>query len=82
MSNGWGDEVQEHGKSLFNVKPKKGLAYLIETGHLKNTPEDIARFFYTSNHGLDKAKVGAYLGEPCVHYIFFPLFLFFSPFHY
>merc|ERR1712054_156112 len=52
----------EDGKKLFNYKPKKGMKFLIDAGHVKNTTKDVARFLLTAD-GLDKARVGEYIGE-------------------
>ena len=50
------------GKKLFNNnKPKKGIDYLIENGHIKNDPEDVASFLLHSD-GLDLTQIGQYLG--------------------
>uniref|UniRef100_A0A7S1PDF6 SEC7 domain-containing protein n=1 Tax=Vitrella brassicaformis TaxID=1169539 RepID=A0A7S1PDF6_9ALVE len=46
----------------FNIKPKKGIEYLISTGQLQDDPEAIARFLLTQE-GLDKTLIGDYLGE-------------------
>ena len=46
----------------FNMKPKKGLQYLVEHGLLENTPEGVAAFFH-ANTALDKQVVGDYMGE-------------------
>lgn len=50
------------GKKKFNMDPKKGIEYLIEHGHLKNTPEDVAEFLF-QGEGLNKTAIGDYLGE-------------------
>ena len=44
------------GKQRFNMKPKDGIKYLIGIGHLKDTPESIAHFLFTSD-GLEKEQV-------------------------
>ena len=46
----------------FNMKPKKGLQYLIEHSLLDNTPDSVAAFFH-ANGALDKTVVGDYMGE-------------------
>ena len=46
----------------FNMKPKKGLQYLVEHGLLDNTAESVAAFFH-ANAALDKTVVGDYMGE-------------------
>lgn len=51
------------GVKKFNFKPKRGIAFLIESGFIKSRePKDIARFLL-NNDGLDKAQIGEYLGE-------------------
>mmetsp|Transcript_25861 Transcript_25861/g.43279 ORF Transcript_25861/g.43279 Transcript_25861/m.43279 type:complete len:1714 (+) Transcript_25861:76-5217(+) len=46
----------------FNLYPKKGIKLLIDTQKLDGSPESIAKFFRTTE-GLDKTKIGEYLGE-------------------
>eukprot|EP00741_Cyanophora_paradoxa_P005196 tig00000852_g5036.t1 len=46
----------------FNMGPKKGIKYLVETGKVDGSPGSIAAFLRTTE-GLDKVKVGDYLGE-------------------
>ncbi|GAA5995525.1 hypothetical protein JCM11641_007216, partial [Rhodosporidiobolus odoratus] len=51
------------GIKKFNFKPKRGVAFLMETGFIRsNEPKDIARFLLHAD-GLDKAQIGKYLGE-------------------
>lgn len=50
------------GRKKFNINVNKGLDYLVKNDLLNNTPEDIARFLY-KNEGLNKVKIGEYLGE-------------------
>ena len=52
----------EHGKKLFNYKPKKGIDYLIKIGHIPHTSKDVAKFLKTTE-GLPVAKIGEYIGE-------------------
>ena len=40
----------------------QGLEYLTKNGLINETPEDIAKFLY-KNDGLNKIKIGEYLGE-------------------
>ncbi len=54
-------ELQE-GIVKFNMKPKKGLRYLVDVCGIENTPAAIAQFLQ-SNSGLDKRAVGDFLGE-------------------
>ncbi|KAI3701044.1 hypothetical protein L2E82_45687 [Cichorium intybus] len=54
-------EFQE-GISLFNLKPKKGIEFLINVNKLGNSPEEIADFLKNAS-GLNKTLVGDYLGE-------------------
>lgn len=50
------------GLNLFNKKPEKGIAYLIEKGFISElTPYAVARFLITRK-GLSKQKIGEYLG--------------------
>ena len=46
----------------FNMKPKKGLQYLMEQGLLDGSAESVASFFH-SNPALDKTAVGDFMGE-------------------
>ena len=54
-------ELQE-GVVKFNMKPKKGIAYLCEVCDLEYAPAAVARFLLETG-GLDKRAVGEYLGE-------------------
>jgi brefeldin A-inhibited guanine nucleotide-exchange protein len=54
-------EVHE-GVIKFNMKPKRGIKYLVDVCGLENTPAAVARFL-RSTEGLDKRAVGDYLGE-------------------
>jgi brefeldin A-inhibited guanine nucleotide-exchange protein len=54
-------EVQE-GVIKFNMKPKRGIKYLMDVCGLEDTPAAVARFL-RSTEGLDKRAVGEYLGE-------------------
>jgi len=40
----------------------QGLEYLTKNALVNETPEDIAKFLY-KNDGLNKVKIGEYLGE-------------------
>jgi Sec7-like guanine-nucleotide exchange factor len=48
---------------LFNQKPKKGIAHLIEQKLVVDKPEAIAHFLLTTPK-LDAALVGEYISEP------------------
>uniref|UniRef100_A0A8C6UL26 Cytohesin 1b n=1 Tax=Neogobius melanostomus TaxID=47308 RepID=A0A8C6UL26_9GOBI len=50
------------GRKKFNMDPKKGIRFLIDSSLLKNTSDDIARFLY-KGEGLNKTAIGDYLGE-------------------
>eukprot|EP01105_Mastigella_eilhardi_P007987 TRINITY_DN1975_c0_g1_i5.p1 TRINITY_DN1975_c0_g1~~TRINITY_DN1975_c0_g1_i5.p1 ORF type:complete len:1003 (+),score=278.17 TRINITY_DN1975_c0_g1_i5:216-3224(+) len=49
--------------ALFNKSPKKGIAALVASGAIENTPVSIANFLF-ANKGLSKDQVGDYLSEP------------------
>ena len=51
------------GVKKFNIKPKEGIAFLIEQGYLKNSALDVASFL-KSEEELRKTRIGEYLGEP------------------
>ena len=57
----WKKQV-EHGKKLFNYKPKKGIAFLTEIGHIPNTSKGVAGFLLHTE-GLDREKIGDYIGD-------------------
>ena len=57
----WKQQV-EHGKKLFNYKPKKGIAFLTEIGHIPNTSKGVAQFLLHTE-GLDREKIGDYIGD-------------------
>lgn len=51
------------GIKKFNFKPKRGIAFLLETGFIRSRqPKDIAAFLLHAD-GLNKAMIGEYLGE-------------------
>lgn len=51
------------GIKKFNFKPKRGIAFLVETGFIRSRePKDIAAFLLHAD-GLSKAMIGEYLGE-------------------
>lgn len=51
------------GVRQFNVKPKKGIKFLIENEFIaSDDPKDIAVFLLNTD-GLDKSEIGEYLGE-------------------
>ena len=52
----------EHGKRLFNLKPKKGIKYLIESNILQNTSISVAKFLL-QEEGLNKTQIGTYIGD-------------------
>ena len=47
----------------FNVKPSNGIKYLIEKGHLENTPLSVATFLHDRKSELNMTQVGEYLGK-------------------
>ncbi|KAK9829453.1 hypothetical protein WJX72_005963 [[Myrmecia] bisecta] len=50
------------GVTLFNKKPKKGIAFMQEQGMLGRSGEDVAKFL-AKTAGLNKTLIGEYLGE-------------------
>ncbi|ETW82422.1 hypothetical protein HETIRDRAFT_108770 [Heterobasidion irregulare TC 32-1] len=51
------------GVKKFNLKPKRGLQFLLETGFiLSKAPQDVTRFLLHTD-GLSKSMIGEYLGE-------------------
>ena len=53
----------EQAISLFNTKPKKGVAYAIEHGLCAEDPSAVAKLLHDGSKKLDKVQVGEYLGE-------------------
>ncbi|XP_020788845.1 cytohesin-3-like isoform X1 [Boleophthalmus pectinirostris] len=51
-----------HGKKKFNMDPKKGIRYLVDSGLLEWRPEPVAEFLY-KEEGLNKTAIGNFLGE-------------------
>lgn len=51
------------GVNKFNMKPKRGIEYLKQSGFIKESPEAIAQFLQNNDIGLDKTAIGDYLGE-------------------
>lgn len=56
-------EELDNGILKFNLSPKKGLAYLVEAGHIEMTPGSVAKFLWQYQDRLDKTAVGDYLGR-------------------
>ncbi|XP_078490154.1 IQ motif and SEC7 domain-containing protein 1 isoform X2 [Ciona intestinalis] len=50
------------GLNLFNTKPSKGLAFLVEHSFVANTPPTVASFLL-NRKGLSRQMVGEYLGN-------------------
>uniref|UniRef100_H2ZJJ6 SEC7 domain-containing protein n=1 Tax=Ciona savignyi TaxID=51511 RepID=H2ZJJ6_CIOSA len=50
------------GLNLFNKKPSKGLAFLVEHSFVQNTPPAVASFLL-NRKGLSRQMVGEYLGK-------------------
>ncbi|XP_054153411.1 brefeldin A-inhibited guanine nucleotide-exchange protein 1-like [Oppia nitens] len=55
-------DIIEHGISLFNMKPKRGIAYLQEHNVIDGSAESVAHLFH-NNEMLDKTQVGEFLGD-------------------
>lgn len=49
--------------SKFNEKPKKGIEYLQERGHLENDPKAVAKFLLENQNALSKSMIGDFLGD-------------------
>lgn len=58
----------EKGCEIFKAAPKKGVRYFIQTGCMTEDPKDIA-LFLKNTPGIDKSKLGEYLGERYVQSI-------------
>lgn len=56
-------EEIETGILKFNLSPKKGIAYLVDLGHIEMSPQGVAKFLLQYQDRLDKATVGEYLGR-------------------
>ncbi|PSC72251.1 brefeldin A-inhibited guanine nucleotide-exchange 2-like [Micractinium conductrix] len=52
----------QQGITLFNQKPKKGIAFMQEQGVVGTAPSDVAQFL-ARTQGLSKTLIGDYLGE-------------------
>lgn len=50
------------GKKKFNIDPKQGMRFLIESNLIENTPEAVAQFLF-NGEGINKVAIGIYLGE-------------------
>ncbi|ORX41920.1 hypothetical protein BCR36DRAFT_374917 [Piromyces finnis] len=50
------------GINLFNIRPKKGIEFLINEGFLTRDLDAISQFLHNTS-GLNKAAIGEYLGE-------------------
>mgnify|MGYP001811128894 CR=1 FL=1 len=53
------------GKKKFNLDPKQGIKFLIESNLLENNPLSVAQFLF-DGQGLNKTSIGIYLGEKFV----------------
>lgn len=56
-------EEIETGILKFNQSSKKGIAFLVERGHVEMTPRSVALFLRQYSEKLDKTAVGEYLGR-------------------
>lgn len=56
-------EEIETGILKFNQSTKKGIAFLVERGHLQLNPFSVASFLRQYGEKLDKTAVGEYLGR-------------------
>jgi len=50
------------GINLFNIRPKKGIDFLVKEGFLTKDVDTISQFLHNTS-GLNKAAIGEYLGE-------------------
>jgi len=50
------------GINLFNIRPKKGIEFLIKEGFLTRDLDAISQFLHNTS-GLNKVAIGEYLGE-------------------
>ncbi|EGG22181.1 armadillo-like helical domain-containing protein [Cavenderia fasciculata] len=53
----------EEGKAKFKASPKKGIEFFINLGVVEKEPETMAKFLRDTG-GLDKQRIGEYIGEP------------------
>lgn len=56
-------QKKETGILKFNMKPKKGIEYLVKAGVIENDPESLATFFHENSGTLDKVRLGEFMGE-------------------
>ena len=56
-------EEIETGILKFNQSSKKGIAFLVDRGHVEMTPKGVAMFLRQYSEKLDKTSVGEYLGR-------------------
>ena len=56
-------EEVETGILKFNLNPKKGLAFLVQLGHLEMEPKAVAAFLRQYQDRLDMTVVGEFLGR-------------------
>uniref|UniRef100_H3CGV1 Cytohesin 1b n=1 Tax=Tetraodon nigroviridis TaxID=99883 RepID=H3CGV1_TETNG len=50
------------GRKKFNMDPKKGVGFLMDTSLLRRSSQEVAKFLY-KGEGLNKTAIGEYLGE-------------------
>jgi len=53
----------EKATSKFNIKPKRGIAYLVEQGYIDHTPEDVGLALLQFKDSFSKTQIGDFLGE-------------------
>lgn len=52
----------QNGIKMFNIKPQKGIEYLINENVIMSSANDVATFLFNEER-LDKVKIGELLGE-------------------
>lgn len=50
------------GVDKFNVSPQTGINFLVQKGHIEDSPEGICRFLSKAS-GLSKRRLGEYFGK-------------------
>ncbi|MBA0731283.1 hypothetical protein Golax_025632 [Gossypium laxum] len=56
-------DCELHPEMNFELKPSKGIEFLINTKKVGNSPEEVAAFLKNNTAGLSETMIGDYLGE-------------------
>ena len=55
--------LQQQAATKFNIKPKEGIAFLIDKNVIIGSPNEVASYLYDHRMRLSKRRLGEYLGS-------------------